>query len=95
MKNPLPHLELGPDHHADINSLLTVLESIIRQQNEAAGSFYTDTSKTNNAVILSLGSVNLQGTSVFSPKHCFICFPFLRKVCSLLHEQKTLCGAAM
>ncbi|XP_036066155.1 polycystic kidney disease protein 1-like 2 [Oryzias melastigma] len=66
MKNPLPHLELGPDHHADINSLLTVLESIIRQQNEAAGSFYTDTSKTNNAMILSLGSVNLQENSVWS-----------------------------
>uniref|UniRef100_A0A8C7X6U9 Polycystic kidney disease 1 like 2a n=1 Tax=Oryzias sinensis TaxID=183150 RepID=A0A8C7X6U9_9TELE len=34
MKNPFPHLELGPDQHADINTLLTVLENIIRQQNE-------------------------------------------------------------
>uniref|UniRef100_A0A8C7X7D8 Polycystic kidney disease 1 like 2a n=1 Tax=Oryzias sinensis TaxID=183150 RepID=A0A8C7X7D8_9TELE len=68
MKNPFPHLELGPDQHADINTLLTVLENIIRQQNEATESFYSDTSKTDNAMILTLGSVNLQGTSHFFSK---------------------------
>ncbi|XP_023806866.1 polycystic kidney disease protein 1-like 2 [Oryzias latipes] len=66
MKNPFPHLELGPDQHADINTLLTVLENIIRQQNEATESFYSDTSKTDNAMILTLGSVNLQENSVWS-----------------------------
>jgi len=61
MKSPLPHLELHPGQQADINTLLSLVEDIIRQQNRAAGDFYTDSSKRDRAMILSLGGMNLQG----------------------------------
>uniref|UniRef100_A0A3P8NBS0 Polycystic kidney disease 1 like 2a n=1 Tax=Astatotilapia calliptera TaxID=8154 RepID=A0A3P8NBS0_ASTCA len=35
MKSPLPHLELHHGQQADINSLLSLVEDIIRQQNQA------------------------------------------------------------
>uniref|UniRef100_A0A672I0K4 Polycystic kidney disease 1 like 2a n=1 Tax=Salarias fasciatus TaxID=181472 RepID=A0A672I0K4_SALFA len=59
MKSPLPHLELRPGQQADINTLLALVEDIIKQQNRAAGDFYTDSSKTDRSMILSLGAVNL------------------------------------
>ncbi|XP_076743594.1 polycystin-1-like protein 2 [Maylandia zebra] len=65
MKSPLPHLELHHGQQADINSLLSLVEDIIRQQNQAAEDFYTDSSKKDQAMILSLGAVNLQETSVW------------------------------
>uniref|UniRef100_A0A668V1H7 Polycystic kidney disease 1 like 2a n=1 Tax=Oreochromis aureus TaxID=47969 RepID=A0A668V1H7_OREAU len=65
MKSPLPHLELHHGQHADINSLLSLVEDIIRQQNQAAEDFYTDSSKKDQATILSLGAVNLQETSAW------------------------------
>uniref|UniRef100_A0A8C8FW89 Polycystic kidney disease 1 like 2a n=1 Tax=Oncorhynchus tshawytscha TaxID=74940 RepID=A0A8C8FW89_ONCTS len=44
MKSPIPHLELemksGPQ--TDINTLLSLVEDIIRQQNRVSGEFYTD-----------------------------------------------------
>ncbi len=61
MKSPLPDLELRPGQQADINTLLSLVEDIIRQQNRAAGDFYTDASKRDRSVILSLRAVNLQG----------------------------------
>lgn len=61
MKSPLPHLELRPGQPADINTLLSLVEDIIRQQNRAAGDFYNDASKMERSMILSLGAVNLQG----------------------------------
>uniref|UniRef100_A0A3B5BIQ3 Uncharacterized protein n=1 Tax=Stegastes partitus TaxID=144197 RepID=A0A3B5BIQ3_9TELE len=57
MKSPLPHLELHPGQPADINTLLSLVEDIIRQQNRAAGDFYTDASKKDRAMILSLDSM--------------------------------------
>uniref|UniRef100_A0A3P9CAV6 Polycystic kidney disease 1 like 2a n=1 Tax=Maylandia zebra TaxID=106582 RepID=A0A3P9CAV6_9CICH len=63
MKSPLPHLELHHGQQADINSLLSLVEDIIRQQNQAAEDFYTDSSKKDQAMILSLGAVNLQKKS--------------------------------
>lgn len=60
MKSPLPDLELRPGQ-ADINALLSLVEDIIRQQNQAAGDFYTDASKREQSAILSLRAVNLQG----------------------------------
>ncbi|XP_028329737.1 polycystic kidney disease protein 1-like 2 [Gouania willdenowi] len=65
MKSPLPHLDLRPGQQADINTLLSLVEDIIRQQNRAAGNFYTETSKKDRSVILSLGSVNLQENNVW------------------------------
>ncbi|XP_072237410.1 polycystin-1-like protein 2 [Leuresthes tenuis] len=65
MKSPLPHLELHPGQQADINTLLSLVEDIIRQQNRAAGDFYTDSSKRDRAMILSLGGLNLQENSVW------------------------------
>ncbi|XP_039867914.1 polycystic kidney disease protein 1-like 2 [Simochromis diagramma] len=65
MKSPLPHLELHHGQQADINSLLSLVEDIIRQQNQAAEDFYTDSSKKDQAMILSLGAVKLQETSVW------------------------------
>lgn len=61
MKSPLPHLELQPGQQVDINALLSLVEDMIRQQNRAPGDFYTDASKTDCSMILSLGAVNLQG----------------------------------
>uniref|UniRef100_A0A3P8SV49 Uncharacterized protein n=1 Tax=Amphiprion percula TaxID=161767 RepID=A0A3P8SV49_AMPPE len=37
---------------ADINTLLSLVEDIIRQQNRAAGDFYTDASKKDRSMIL-------------------------------------------
>ncbi|XP_061566502.1 polycystin-1-like protein 2 isoform X1 [Cololabis saira] len=65
MKSPLPHLELRPDQQADINTLLSLVEDIIRQQNQMAGNFYTDTCKRDPAMILSLGAVNLRENSMW------------------------------
>nr|XP_046204229.1 polycystic kidney disease protein 1-like 2 [Oncorhynchus gorbuscha] len=66
MKSPMPRLELemksGPQ--TDINSLLSLVEDIIRQQNRASGEFYTDASKKEGLLILSLGVTNLQETSL-------------------------------
>lgn len=61
MKSPLPHLELHPGQPADINTLLSLVEDIIRQQNRAAGDFYSEASKKDRSMILRLGAVNLQG----------------------------------
>uniref|UniRef100_A0A3Q1GCM7 Polycystic kidney disease 1 like 2a n=1 Tax=Acanthochromis polyacanthus TaxID=80966 RepID=A0A3Q1GCM7_9TELE len=52
MKSPLPHLELHPGQQADINTLLSLVEDIIRQQNRAAGDFYTNASKKDRSMIL-------------------------------------------
>lgn len=60
MKSPLPHLELQ-GQQVDINTLLSLVDDIIRQQNRVAGDFYTDGSKKDRSMILSLGAVNLQG----------------------------------
>ncbi|XP_035483332.2 polycystic kidney disease protein 1-like 2 isoform X1 [Scophthalmus maximus] len=60
MKSPLPHQELHPGQKADINTLLSLVEDIIRQQNRATGDFYTDTSKRDQSMILSLRAVSIQ-----------------------------------
>ncbi|XP_036950669.1 polycystic kidney disease protein 1-like 2 isoform X1 [Acanthopagrus latus] len=65
MKSPLPELELRSGQPADINTLLSLVEDIIRQQNRAAGEFYSDASKRDRSMILSLGAVNLQEDSVW------------------------------
>nr|XP_020466514.1 polycystic kidney disease protein 1-like 2 [Monopterus albus] len=65
MKSPLPHLELHPGQQTDINTLLSLVEDIIRQQNRAAGDFYTDAFKRDRSITLSLGSVNLQEDCVW------------------------------
>nr|XP_046201462.1 polycystic kidney disease protein 1-like 2 [Oncorhynchus gorbuscha] len=66
MKSPIPHLELEmkPGQQTDINSMLSLVEDIIRQQNRASGEFYTDASKKEGSLILSLGVTNLQETSL-------------------------------
>ena len=67
MKSPMPRLELelGSGRQADINTLLSLVEDIIRQQNRAGGEFYTDVSKREGSLLLSLGSVELQGNSFY------------------------------
>ncbi|XP_019742004.1 polycystic kidney disease protein 1-like 2 [Hippocampus comes] len=64
MKSPLPYLELRPGHQTDINTLLSLVEDIIRQQNRISSDFYTDTAKRERS-ILSLGAVDLQEKSVW------------------------------
>ncbi len=79
MKSPLPDLELRPGQQADINTLLSLVEDIIRKQNQAAGDFYTDTSKRDRSMILSLHAVNLQGKLYYglcNPRN-IMCFRFL------------------
>ncbi|XP_026234452.1 polycystic kidney disease protein 1-like 2 [Anabas testudineus] len=71
MKSPLPHLELEPGQQVDINALLSLVEKIIRQQNQVAGDFYTDSIKRDRSMILSLGAVNLQEDCASgSPEKC-------------------------
>uniref|UniRef100_A0A3P8WV19 Polycystic kidney disease 1 like 2a n=1 Tax=Cynoglossus semilaevis TaxID=244447 RepID=A0A3P8WV19_CYNSE len=57
MKSPLPHQELHPGQQTDINALLSLVEDIIRQQNQISGDFYSEASKRDHSSILSLGSV--------------------------------------
>ncbi|XP_041634961.1 polycystic kidney disease protein 1-like 2 [Cheilinus undulatus] len=66
MKSPLPDLQLQPGQQADINTLLSLVEDIIRQQNQVPGDFYTDAAKSDRSMILSLGAVNLQESSGWS-----------------------------
>ena len=61
MKSPLPALELRSGQPADINTLLSLVEDIIRKQNRTGGEFYSDASKKEASMILTLGAVNLQG----------------------------------
>lgn len=60
-KRPLPDLELRPGQQVDINTLLSLVEDIIKQQNRAPGDFYTEETKRDHTKILSLRAVNLQG----------------------------------
>lgn len=62
MKSPVPDMELRPGQQVDINALLSLLEDIIRVQDWAATDFYTDEIKKDHSKILSLHSVNLQGS---------------------------------
>lgn len=69
MKSPAPDMELRPGQQVDINTLLSLLEDIIRLQtanmhrlqNWAAGDFYTDEIKKHHSKTASLHLVNLQG----------------------------------
>lgn len=45
MKNPLPRIDLTSGKNPDINTLLSLVEDIIRQQNRAGDGFYSDNSK--------------------------------------------------
>lgn len=58
----MPDMELRPDQLVDINTLLSLVEDIIRLQNQAAGDFYADNIKKDHSKILSLHSVSLQGS---------------------------------
>nr|XP_054588101.1 polycystic kidney disease protein 1-like 2 isoform X1 [Nothobranchius furzeri] len=60
-----PHMEFHPGQQADINTLLSVVEDIIRQQNRASGDFYTTRSERGCAMILSIGAVNLHENSTW------------------------------
>ncbi|CAJ1049631.1 polycystic kidney disease protein 1-like 2 [Xyrichtys novacula] len=66
MKSPMPDLQLQPGQQVDINTLLSLVEDIIRKQNRAAADFYTDNAKSDRSMILSLGAVNLQENSGWS-----------------------------
>ncbi|XP_063044343.1 polycystin-1-like protein 2 [Engraulis encrasicolus] len=45
MKNPLPRIDVTSGKSPDINTLLSLVEDIIRQQNRAGDKFYSDDSK--------------------------------------------------
>lgn len=55
-------VDLRPGQQVDINALLSLVEDIIRLQNQAARDFYTDDIKKDHSKVLSLHSVNLQGS---------------------------------
>ncbi|XP_048461921.1 polycystic kidney disease protein 1-like 2 [Rhincodon typus] len=60
LKNPLPTLDKDLRQTTDINKLLALVESIIREQNKINSEFYNESRKKEDTVILSLGSVDLQ-----------------------------------
>uniref|UniRef100_M3ZLU3 Polycystic kidney disease protein 1-like 2 n=1 Tax=Xiphophorus maculatus TaxID=8083 RepID=M3ZLU3_XIPMA len=71
MKSPPPRCELHPGQQADINTLLSLVEDIIRHQNKMAGDFYSNLSKADS-MTLSLGAVNLQENGLWvSPEKTF------------------------
>uniref|UniRef100_A0A3B3ZSC7 Uncharacterized protein n=1 Tax=Periophthalmus magnuspinnatus TaxID=409849 RepID=A0A3B3ZSC7_9GOBI len=45
MKSPLPHLDLKSGQQCDINTLLSLVEDIIKQHNRPSEDFYNDTVK--------------------------------------------------
>ncbi|XP_072452062.1 polycystin-1-like protein 2 [Chiloscyllium punctatum] len=60
LKNPLPTLDKDLRQTTDINKLLALVESIIREQNRVDHEFYNESHKKEDTLILSLGSVDLQ-----------------------------------
>uniref|UniRef100_A0A4W3IMU0 Polycystin 1 like 2/pseudo n=1 Tax=Callorhinchus milii TaxID=7868 RepID=A0A4W3IMU0_CALMI len=61
LKNPLPTFEKDCIKTTDINILLALVEKIICEQNKTDREFYNENHKKAETLILSLGSVNLQG----------------------------------
>ncbi|XP_051994643.1 polycystic kidney disease protein 1-like 2 [Xyrauchen texanus] len=73
MRRPVPRVELDSSK-IDINTLLSVVEEIIRQHNRVGNEFYTHSSKKEQTLAVSLGCVNLKessfcGNSEKSEKH--------------------------
>ncbi|XP_015238922.1 PREDICTED: polycystic kidney disease protein 1-like 2 [Cyprinodon variegatus] len=72
MKSPLPNFDLDPGQHVDINILLSLVEDIIKCQNNATGDFYSSSFKKDSNMTLSLGAVNLQENGLWgSPEKTF------------------------
>uniref|UniRef100_A0AAV2LQ61 Polycystic kidney disease 1 like 2a n=1 Tax=Knipowitschia caucasica TaxID=637954 RepID=A0AAV2LQ61_KNICA len=65
IKSPFPHLDLKPGEQCDINTLLSLVEDIIKQHNKPTEDFFNDTAKKERPMILSLGSVSLHGSSMW------------------------------
>ncbi|XP_048825578.1 polycystic kidney disease protein 1-like 2 [Brienomyrus brachyistius] len=55
-RSPVPQLEAGAEKTADINTLLSLVEEIIQQQNRAGGDFYSEGCKNEAALVLTLES---------------------------------------
>ncbi|XP_056621432.1 polycystic kidney disease protein 1-like 2 [Triplophysa dalaica] len=62
MRRPVPKIEVDPGK-TDINTLLSLVEEVIRQHNRVGNEFYTDSSKKEQRLAVSLRCVNLQETS--------------------------------
>lgn len=60
MRRPVPKIEVDPGK-TDINTLLSLVEEVIRQHNRVGNEFYTDSSKKEQTLAVSLRCVNLQG----------------------------------
>ncbi|XP_038154610.1 polycystic kidney disease protein 1-like 2 [Cyprinodon tularosa] len=72
MKSPLPNFDLDPGQHVDINILLSLVEDIIKCQNNATVDFYSSSFKKDSNMTLSLGAVNLQENGLWgSPEKTF------------------------
>lgn len=67
MKSPIPKLEAEFGRTANINALLSLVEEIIKQHNRAGEEFYSDNSKKEGSLVLTLGAVNLQGKTPSLP----------------------------
>ncbi|KAG9330149.1 hypothetical protein JZ751_027170 [Albula glossodonta] len=64
IKSPIPQLnEADFSKTADINTLLSLVEEIIQQQNQTSSEFYSNSCKKEGHLLLTLGSVNLQESS--------------------------------
>ncbi|KAL4613536.1 polycystic kidney disease protein 1-like 2 [Arapaima gigas] len=63
LRSPVPEMETTSEKSSDINQMLALVEEIIRQQNRTGGDFYTDSSKKESPLVLSLGKVNLEESS--------------------------------
>ncbi|KAJ7986101.1 hypothetical protein DPEC_G00347310 [Dallia pectoralis] len=69
MKSPIPRLdlEMSPGRVTDMNTLLTLVEEIIRQQNQSGGEFYSEASKKEGTLILNFQETSLCGSPVKTP----------------------------
>lgn len=66
LKTPLPSSETVLGKSADINLLLALVEDIICQQNQAGREFYNESKKKDDPIIITLGSVDIQGKTADS-----------------------------
>ncbi|XP_073715516.1 polycystin-1-like protein 2 [Misgurnus anguillicaudatus] len=62
MRRPVPRIEADPGK-TDINTLLSLVEEVICQHNRVGNEFYTDSSKKEQNLSVSLRCVNLQESS--------------------------------
>ncbi|XP_051787973.1 polycystic kidney disease protein 1-like 2 [Erpetoichthys calabaricus] len=96
-KHTIPQLERDFRRTTDINKLLSLVDEIIRQHNGVDREFYTQSQKKEPSLVLTLGAVNIQESSLIdSPEktsQCRVdCNHFLYRQLQHVEKQLELLG---